>query len=479
MQCYDIIEERKGQIVLLILIAIASLIDGLDSSIVNVVLPNISAEFEADLSLSTWAITAYLAGIVGLMLLFGKIADNGRLRSIFVSGIVIFTLSSLFCALSQNIYMLIVFRFVQGLGASMMVAATPIMIVRLLPPGKKAAGMATMTMVSGISLAIGPSVGGLIADALSWHWVFLINIPIGIVLCLMTARYVPHSAAGSVIKMPDSRLSIYMFMTFCFGLIFLETIIMTDVSMIVIAASGVMTAIGAAATAVRHKNADPDERIMDMHIFRNRDFVLVAISFLLTTMMAGGVLYLLPYYLQVGSGMSSTVSGLYITFASVFMIIFAVVTGRWCDRKGCKSATAVSIFLRIVFSAIFIFISPAWGVEPLLITLLIVGISFGISGTAQSTRMMHHSPKENYGDAASLLNIVNYLGSSLGVVAYAMAFIIATPGYAGVTITDIPANVVVSGFNGSAVLGVILAVIALICTLVVRNIVPKNDVKQE
>jgi sugar phosphate permease len=139
----------------------------------------------------------------------------------------------------------------------------------------------------------------------------------------------------------------------------------------------------------------------------------------------------------------------------------------------------VSIFLRIVFSAIFVFISPAWGVEPLLIALLIVGISFGISGTAQSTRMMHHSPKENYGDAASLLNIVNYLGSSLGVVAYAMAFIIATPGYAGVTITDIPANVVVSGFNGSAVLGVILAVIALICTLVVRNIVPKNDVKQE
>lgn len=474
IQNYEIIENRTKILILLTIMFVAAFMDGLDSSIIYVALPEISSYYDIDLSLATWIMTAYLVGIVSLILFFGKVADMSRIRQVFLCGIAIFTISSLACALSPNIELLIVFRFIQGIGASMMAAVLPIMVVRLLPISHHGRGMAAMTAASAISLAAGPVLGGLFVEYVTWHWIFLINIPIGIILFLISLRYVPKAIVKVRGSLPDIPMTVYIFVMFCSLMMLLEVLIGYGVSWTVYAALCAAVLISTALVVLRHKSGKMTEHVLNVKIFRNRDFVLVTLSFILTTMMAGGVMYLLPYYIQNGAEMSSSMNGMLMFISAMFMIVMTVITGKWCDVKGCRTPAAISIVLRVVFTSIFIFMVPEWGIAPLAIALMIMGLSFGISGTSQSTRLAHHASEDTRGDAGSVLMIANYLGSSMGVIVYVAMFSLFTLSSFGISISDLPADVVTVGFNGSAILGLVLSVVALVCTLAVKNHIPKK-----
>ncbi len=153
----------------------------LDNTVVNVALPSIQEDLGADLSELQWVVAGYALTFAALMLIGGKVSDAYGRRLIFVVGIVVFTLASLACGLADSSEMLIAARVVQGAGAALMNPATLSIIAATFPPAQRGAAIGIWAGVSALALAIGPLVGGLLTQHLSWNWIFFVNIPVGVV----------------------------------------------------------------------------------------------------------------------------------------------------------------------------------------------------------------------------------------------------------------------------------------------------------
>src|SRR5918993_404998 len=163
----------------------------LDNTVVNVALPAIQEDLGADLSQLQWIVTGYALTFAALMLIGGKLADAYGRRLIFVVGIVVFTGASLWCGLSDSGEMLIAARVVQGAGAALMNPATLSIIAATFPPRQR--GMAIGIWAGVSALAIGPLVGGLLTEHLSWHWIFFVNVPVGAVAIVASYLLITES----------------------------------------------------------------------------------------------------------------------------------------------------------------------------------------------------------------------------------------------------------------------------------------------
>src|SRR5574341_1359423 len=152
----------------------------LDNTVVNVALPSIQRDLDADLSELQWIVTGYALTFASLMLVGGKVADAYGRRLIFVIGIAVFTVASLFCGLASSGEMLIAARVLQGAGAALMNPASLSIIAATFPPRERGTAIGIWAGVSALALAIGPLVGGLITEHLDWSWIFFVNVPIGI-----------------------------------------------------------------------------------------------------------------------------------------------------------------------------------------------------------------------------------------------------------------------------------------------------------
>ena len=174
-----ILESRGKQWLLLSVVALALFVDGLDGTIVNVVIPEIGGSFGVDTGTASWVITVYYLMMAGPILIFGKIADSGAIWRLFVIGMLLFAFSSLACALSQSLSVLLVFRAAQGVGAALLATTAFMLCVKYLP--KKMATFAFSVGILGTSLesAIGPAAGGFLEHVASWHMAFPINDPSG------------------------------------------------------------------------------------------------------------------------------------------------------------------------------------------------------------------------------------------------------------------------------------------------------------
>lgn len=456
----------------LALILLATVIDGMDASIVNVILPEMAGDLGMSVSSSAFVSVAYLIPIAGLCLALSKVADRTDVRRMFLVGTVLFSLASVGCALSPDQVTMVAFRFVQGLGAAFMVASTPIMVVRLLPEDRRGVGMACIAAGSGISVVIGPTVGGIVGDLLSWHWVFLINIPLGIVLAAASVALLPRGRPVSESVMPDRRATVLMFagvaltMVSMYGYVdgFLDPVIAV-----------VACVVGAALViASLARPSGRGEPLAQLSLLRGRRFATVSLVFLVSTMMGAGTMYLLPFYLSIVEGMDSLLIGVVLAAASVITVVVAVPTGRWCDSRGCRTPACISLALRVVFSVMLAVIDPSLGILFLMASLAVLGLSFGMSGTSQSTRMLEEAPEESSGEAGSMAMMINYVGYALGLAAFAVVFSLAAPGQ-GTDPSAMGADALLTGFHWACWFGAILAAIVLVVSLSVR---PRTTAEQ-
>ena len=454
------------------LIVLATVVDGMDASIVNVVLPDISRELGMSVSSSAFVSVAYLIPIAGLCLAFSKLAERADIRRMFLVGTAVFSLASLGCSTSSSEWMLVLMRFVQGIGATFMVATTPIMVVRLLPEDHRGRGMGAIAAGSGISVIIGPTVGGLIGDMLSWHWVFLINIPLGIALAAAAMALLPRSEPGTRARLPDVPAMLLMFLGM--GLVMVSLYGFIDGYLpgpAVVAALAVGCALVIASVLRSGRSDDP---LVHLDLLRDRRFATVTLIFMASTMMGAGVMYLLPYYLSMAEGMSPFQTGLLLAGASVITVAMTFPTGRWCDRRGCRIPASLALALRVAFSAMLAVVDPALGMGYILLALAIMGMSFGISGTSQSTRMLEESPDEYSGEAGSMAMMINYVGYAFGLVAFAIVFMLLNPG-GGMDFDLMGEDQFMAGFHGACLFGSVLAAVALAASLAVRGRGSRSD----
>ena len=469
------VENGRGLYLILALLALSTILDGLDASIVYVALPTISTDLNISVGDTSWISLAYVIALAALLPPLAKLADNGTVKRVFFWGIVVFTVSSAACGMSGSFASLVVFRLVQGVGAALMVASMPVLIARLLPADRKGLGLGVMAIASGASIVLGPSVGGFVTSALDWRWIFLINVPIGIITAILALKALPKDEGYDRSKNPDLQSSILAVFGIGAVLICLQNLDGSTLPIAFVAVCGIAGAIALVMMAYR-MSKEPEHMIISLNMLKRRDFQLLVLAFTMTCMIIKGTQYVLPYFLQICGEYSATDSGLLLSVASIFAIILSVPIGKWCDTRGCKLPSVLAGVGRLVFCVIFIIVTPPDDFPLLLVGLAVMGCSMAFAGTGLATALIHHADKENQADAATFMLEANYLAASLGVVLYSAVF---QSGIGSATAASATKEAVASSFDTAMTIGCILAVVAIVCALVVKNVVPKKDGDRE
>ena len=474
---YSVISNRKHQTILLLIAAFAIFVDSLDNSIVNVALPVIATDFEIDITTGSWVTMIYGLFLAGFILAFGRVADNGRIQKIFILGFTIFSLGSLLCAASMNLPFMIFARAVQGVGASMIAAAAPLIITRFLPETKRGLGMGVIATTGGIALTFGPPLGGIITEYLSWHWIFLLNIPIGIAAVICARTFIPHPNTPPVKKPFDWIGTFLMFAAVAALVLLIERVASLGW---VNPATVIVTAvfIAAAAAYIIHslKSRHP---LINIRIFKHWKFTFVAASYLLTCMVSGGVMYMLPYYMEIPLGLSAATVGFLLIISSVITALIGIPVGMWCDKIGCRVPCILAAVCRITFCAILLFILPEWGIIAVLPALVFTGLAFGISGGPATTRIVQNAPKGEEGSGTSIMITTDFLGGVVGIAAYTLAFAVGAPASIGIAVNELPADIFLSGFHATALLGLCIGIMTLILSWTVPNIIVRKKEEEK
>ncbi len=183
-------DHKKSTIVLLVVVAMTFMAT-LDSSIVNIALPVLSEKLRVTSSLIEWVIAIYSIVICSTLLFFGRLGDIAGKSKVFQAGTILFTLASLMCGISNSFALLILCRFIQGIGASAYMANNHGIITELFPREKRGKALGILVTAVAIGNMLGPSVGGVILSMFQWNWIFFINVPIGIVVYIFGVKYLP------------------------------------------------------------------------------------------------------------------------------------------------------------------------------------------------------------------------------------------------------------------------------------------------
>ncbi len=310
-------------------VCIATLMLLLDVTVVNVALPDIAADLGSSFSDLQWVIDAYALGLAALLLTWGAFADQIGRKKVFIIGLVGFTAASLLCAISTTPLMLNLARALQGFGAAAMFSTSLALLASTFHGKERGMAIGVWGATTGAAVAVGPLVGGVLIEIASWHWIFLVNIPIGAVALIITLRSVEES------KNPFSRgVDIPGAITFSFGL-FLAVFALVRGNAegwgsAIIVGSFVVAAVLLIAFVVVQRRSP--KAMLDLTLFRNRSFVGVSLAaFALSTGMFSLFLYLTLWF-QNGLGFTPLEAGLRFLPLTLLSFFVAPIAGRLSSR---------------------------------------------------------------------------------------------------------------------------------------------------
>jgi len=454
----------RNELLALCAMAFGLIMDGLDSSIVNIAIPVIAEEFGTDTNSIAWVSIIYFMMIAGLMLTFGRIADSGPIRKTYIIGFAIFSASSLVCGLSDNLGMLVFARGIQGVGAAMLGAIAPMICVKFLPPQKIGLAMSALMVAGSIGFGLGPLVGGVIIDLASWQWAFFINIPIGLIAIAFALKALPKDE-----KMKDAKLdlkgSMLLFVSVLSGVYILEMFSQPGQDIICLALVPVMIVCLALFVLVEKK---VPFRMLNLGMFKDRMFNLAVICYLLMNLTYVGAHYLLPFYITMELGLSPTMTGAIILVPSVVTLIVSIPSGRYCDTHGRRLFSVLSCLFLLFFCVGYALVEPGMGWLILLPLGCLGGLMWGTCGASVTSRVIDLAPAEDKGMASTLSNFLYYVGGSLGTALFA-SLITFGSGTIGVPLEEIPLDDFMTGYHFTMYIAIAISIIATLCAWAINE----------
>jgi EmrB/QacA subfamily drug resistance transporter len=411
--------ERDRWIALIVLCT-GMLMIILDSTIVNVALPSIQSDLGFSQSNLAWVVNAYLIAFGGLLLLAGRLGDLIGRKRVFLVGLTVFTVASLLCGLAQSQALLVGARFVQGVGGAMTSAVILGMIVTMFPePADRTKAIGIFSSVAAAGASIGLLAGGVLTQAINWHWIFFVNVPIGIATAVVASRLIAHEKGIGLDKGADIP-----------GAVFIVGALMVGVYTIVVAAdygwaSAHTLGFGAVAIALlvafvvrEWRAAQP---LVPLRIFRSR---AVAGANLVQALMVGGLFgmfFLGALYLQRVLGYDAIGVGL--AFLPVAVGIGALSLGlsaRLIMRFGAKASLIPGLTLAAAGLAFFQR-APVNGsyLTDILPVMMLLGVGAGLCFPALMTLAMSGATASDSGLASGLVNTTQQVGGALGLAVLA------------------------------------------------------------
>jgi EmrB/QacA subfamily drug resistance transporter len=385
----------------------------LDNTVVNVALPSIAADLQIGLSELEWIVTGYALTFASLMLTGGKLADLLGRRLIFIVGLAIFTLSSLVCGLAGSGELLIGARVVQGAGAALMNPATLSIIAATFPPRQRGTAIGIWAGTSAMALAIGPLVGGLLTEHISWSWIFFVNVPIGVIAIAASLLLIPESkdeSAEQRLDLPGLLTSGIGLFALTYGLIEANTYGWT--SSRILGAFAVAVGMLVAFVLLETRQRLP---MLDLSLFRNGTFAGANLAVLLVALAMFGVFFFVSLYLQGVLGYTAVETGAAFLPLTILIMVTAPIAGKASDRFGSRWLMTVGMIL----IAIQLFYFSRLGVEEsywnLLPAMILGGFGIAMVMTPSAAAAVRALPVDKAGVGSAVLNAFRQVGGSMGI----------------------------------------------------------------
>ncbi|MEN6609550.1 MAG: DHA2 family efflux MFS transporter permease subunit [Methanoregulaceae archaeon] len=470
----------RDQKLVLVILALSSFMASLDATIVNISLPSIAESFMVPMNSVSWVAMSYLLILSGFLLVMGKLGDMKGFRRVFIAGFAVFTLGSLLCGLAQSIESLIGFRLIQGIGAAALEAIGPAMIALYLPKEIRGRALGILATIVSLGIAAGPILGGVLTEFLSWHWIFFINVPVGIIAVAASFRYLP--ADQEMAKTAGRFDGIGAVLFFCALVTFLWPVnegLTLGWTSHVITGSFVLSFILWVLFILRElRCGDP---LCDFAMFRNRSFLAATLAAAIMMFAFSGTEYLLPFFFEGVLNYHADFAGLLLAIPAVALMFCGPVAGAISDKIGSRiPATISALFAAGTFLLISTF-SPATSLLFIVLALLCAGIAVGFFFPPNMNQILGESKEGEEGAGSAIMMTMKNVGSTIGIaimgtiavytIVVRMSFNPKTP------VADILPEAMTEGFAVAVAAAAFFVIAAVILSAIAKDKPSENHSK--
>jgi EmrB/QacA subfamily drug resistance transporter len=425
--------SRKAFAWVVVSVMFAAFMSKLDIYIVNISLPVIADGFHTSVSVVSRMIIVYLLAGTSTLLFFGRMGDRFGQKKIFILGYAVFTVGSFLCSLATGIHLLVFFRFLQGLGGAMILSSAYAIVPKLIPQEINGWAFGIISTGAAVGIAIGAPLGGLILRVLSWHWIFLINVPVGVLAIVVAWVKIPSDAKE---EEPCNGIGQYdlpgTFLSFAGLSCLLYAINIGEpegwLSLKVILLFGLSAVTLVSFYLWERKTQTP---LFDFGIYRDTRFLYVNIAAFFGIALLGGSSFTMPFYLEISRDLNPFAAGLVLMSYSVVYIFVSPLTGKASDTIQPPLLCAIGMASSAV--AVFVFAGTLSfpGLAPGLIYLTWLGISFGFFFSPNNNYVMSLPAPGKKGVASGSYNAVVTIGTALGVAVFETVFSMSLPAHQG------------------------------------------------
>ncbi len=421
--------DRRRMLWTFLITSLALFMTALDNLVVTTALPVIRRDLGATLAQLEWTVNAYTLTFAVLLLTGAALGDRFGRRRVFTIGMTIFTAGSAFAALAPSGDILILARAIQGIGAAIVTPLTLTILSAAVPADRRGLALGAWGGISGLAIAIGPLVGGAIVEGMSWHWIFWLNVPIGLlVIPLAWMRLSESRGPASRLDLPGLALASAGLFSLVWGLIHGNGDGWTSPGIVASFVAAVVLLVGFLV-----REARTDQPLLPLRFFRSRTFAAAnAVSFLMLFGMFGSI-FLLAQYFQVAEGYSPLEAGLRTLPWTAVPIFVAPLAGVLSDRIGSRPLLVAGMALMTIGLA-WLAAASAPGAEYLKLVpgLVISGVGMSLFFAPTANLVLGSVHKEEEGQASGANNAIREIGGVFGVAVLASVFA-SRGGYASAT----------------------------------------------
>lgn len=391
----------------------------IDGTIANVALPTIAADLQITPALSIWIVNAYQLALMTSLLSFSSLGDIYGYRRIFLLGVVLFSVTSLGCALADSFWTLTLARALQGFGAAAITSVNTAILRIIYPRRFLGRGMGINALVVAVSIAAGPSLAAAILSLGSWNWLFAINVPIGICTFIVGTMYLPFNPVKPVKRTFDKLSSLGNAFTFGLLIIVLEGIAHKQSPVFIGLEIIALLLIGYLFVKRQLSQAFP---LLPVDLLKIPIFSLSVASSVCS--FTGQMLAMtsLPFFLQNTLGKNEVETGLLLTPWPIATMLMAPLAGRWVEKihPGLLGSIGMGIFATGLFSLSLLPEDPAAG--DIVWRMMLCGGGFGMFQTPNNSTLISSAPANRSGGASGMLGTARLVGQTTGATLVAMIF---------------------------------------------------------
>ena len=445
-------------------VAMSTFLATIDGSIVNVALPTLVMELDTLFPVAQWVILAYLLIQATLMPGVGRLGDMLGKKRIYSAGVAVFTVSSVLCGLAPTVYWLIAARAAQAVGSAMALGLGMAIVTEAFPPAERGKALGLNGTFVSIGIVLGPTVGGLILDVASWHWIFFVNLPIGLMGLALAWRYIPDTRPigrqrfdfAGAITLFISLLALLLALTLGQRLGF------GDGRILALFALWLLFLLLFLWVEWHHP-----QPLIDLRLFRRRRFSLGLLTGSLAFVAIAGATLLLPFYLQLMRGYNTRQVGLMMALIPLFLGVVAPLAGAASDRYGVRRITAVGLFITALGYGAMSQLGPETSLLAYALAVTPLGLGMGLFQSPNNSAIMGSAPPERLGVASGLLGLSRTLGQTSGIAIFGAlwagwALLYAgAPLPGGATTAPLPAQLTALSHTFLAMMGLLLVALAL------------------